>query len=140
MDGGHPGCEIRLLLLPSSMAGKSPAHKPHASSSSSAAAAAAVATGSTPLAGIARLVQAWNPDLPMTLSEPEGSMENGSPTRDNVVAKSKPAHKPPRSCSQCKEKDTPQWRTGPDGRLTLCNVCGLLYAKRKARLRKKMVC
>ncbi|KAG8682758.1 hypothetical protein FRC11_014437 [Ceratobasidium sp. 423] len=36
---------------------------------------------------------------------------------------------PPRSCHSCKISDTPEWRRGPDGRRTLCNACGLHYAK-----------
>ncbi|KAK1516947.1 GATA zinc finger [Colletotrichum costaricense] len=31
-------------------------------------------------------------------------------------------------CHSCQATSTPQWRDGPDGRWTLCNVCGLLYA------------
>ncbi|KAK1676945.1 hypothetical protein BDP55DRAFT_661104 [Colletotrichum godetiae] len=34
------------------------------------------------------------------------------------------------SCHMCQVTSTPQWRDGPDGRWTLCNVCGLLYAHR----------
>ncbi|KAJ6787848.1 hypothetical protein PWT90_08344 [Aphanocladium album] len=36
-------------------------------------------------------------------------------------------------CSVCATTTTPQWRTGPAGKRSLCNVCGLLYAKRRAR-------
>ncbi|KAF3811723.1 GATA zinc finger domain-containing protein 7 [Colletotrichum gloeosporioides] len=34
-------------------------------------------------------------------------------------------------CHKCRRTDTPQWRLGPDGPMTLCNVCGLMYAKRQ---------
>ncbi|CAI0648748.1 unnamed protein product [Colletotrichum noveboracense] len=34
-------------------------------------------------------------------------------------------------CHKCRRTDTPQWRLGPDGPMTLCNVCGLMYAKRR---------
>jgi len=33
-------------------------------------------------------------------------------------------------CHECHTKSTPQWRSGPEGPGTLCNVCGLLFAKR----------
>ncbi|OHE92484.1 GATA zinc finger [Colletotrichum orchidophilum] len=33
-------------------------------------------------------------------------------------------------CHVCQATSTPEWRDGPDGRWTLCNVCGLLYAHR----------
>lgn len=33
-------------------------------------------------------------------------------------------------CRDCRSIVTPKWRAGPHGPGTLCNVCGLLYAKR----------
>jgi hypothetical protein len=36
-------------------------------------------------------------------------------------------------CHKCEAVATPKWRSGPDGPFTLCNVCGLVYAKRKRR-------
>ncbi|EYB32713.1 hypothetical protein FG05_12472 [Fusarium graminearum] len=42
-------------------------------------------------------------------------------------------------CTSCFTKETPKWRQGPFGSHTLCNVCGLLYAKREARVRSVMV-
>ncbi|KAI9476132.1 MAG: hypothetical protein EXX96DRAFT_575891 [Benjaminiella poitrasii] len=32
-------------------------------------------------------------------------------------------------CHSCNTTDTPEWRRGPDGARTLCNACGLHYAK-----------
>ncbi|KIY64848.1 hypothetical protein CYLTODRAFT_445742 [Cylindrobasidium torrendii FP15055 ss-10] len=32
-------------------------------------------------------------------------------------------------CHSCNIKETPEWRRGPDGARTLCNACGLHYAK-----------
>ncbi|GMG33362.1 unnamed protein product [Ambrosiozyma monospora] len=32
-------------------------------------------------------------------------------------------------CLHCQSKETPEWRRGPDGERTLCNACGLFYAK-----------
>ncbi|KAK4171679.1 hypothetical protein QBC36DRAFT_339521 [Triangularia setosa] len=37
------------------------------------------------------------------------------------------------ACKKCGVMDSPRWRTGPSGPATLCNVCGLLYAKRIRR-------
>ncbi|KAG1048707.1 hypothetical protein G6F43_008924 [Rhizopus delemar] len=34
-------------------------------------------------------------------------------------------------CTECKTIDTPQWRRGPQGYRTLCNACGLRWAKQK---------
>ncbi|OAQ97801.1 hypothetical protein LLEC1_02555 [Akanthomyces lecanii] len=36
-------------------------------------------------------------------------------------------------CHRCSRLETPQWRPGPDGPRTLCNVCGLMYTKRQQR-------
>ncbi|KAK3362487.1 hypothetical protein B0T25DRAFT_575222 [Lasiosphaeria hispida] len=33
-------------------------------------------------------------------------------------------------CAECGIGDSPRWRHGPTGPLTLCNVCGLLFNKR----------
>jgi len=32
-------------------------------------------------------------------------------------------------CHSCHTRDTPEWRRGPDGCKSLCNACGLHYAK-----------
>ncbi|KAG8933115.1 hypothetical protein FRC02_012407 [Tulasnella sp. 418] len=36
---------------------------------------------------------------------------------------------PPGKCHSCNITETPEWRRGPDGARTLCNACGLHYAK-----------
>jgi Zn ribbon nucleic-acid-binding protein len=36
---------------------------------------------------------------------------------------------PPRRCHSCNRAETSEWRRGPDGARTLCNACGLHYAK-----------
>ncbi|TKY88431.1 hypothetical protein EX895_002783 [Sporisorium graminicola] len=41
----------------------------------------------------------------------------------------------PGSCQACGTTETPEWRRGPDGARTLCNACGLHYAK---LVRKRM--
>ncbi|KID74260.1 GATA-binding transcription factor, partial [Metarhizium brunneum ARSEF 3297] len=38
-------------------------------------------------------------------------------------------------CRTCLTDQTPKWRNGPAGPGTLCNVCGLIYAKRRGRIR-----
>lgn len=37
-------------------------------------------------------------------------------------------------CSQCGSKKTPEWRSGPTGSRTLCNACGLFFAKLTKKL------
>lgn len=41
---------------------------------------------------------------------------------------------PPHRCHSCKRTETPAWRRGPDGARTLCNACGLHYAKLTRKL------
>lgn len=36
-------------------------------------------------------------------------------------------------CRKCGTKETPIWRNGPAGDRTLCNVCGLIFAKRSQK-------
>ncbi|RCI12582.1 hypothetical protein L249_0109 [Ophiocordyceps polyrhachis-furcata BCC 54312] len=48
-------------------------------------------------------------------------------------------HRPPRNrnsrmkCHVCGISETPEWRCGPDGIGTLCNVCGLIFAKQQRK-------
>ncbi|KAK0616071.1 hypothetical protein B0T17DRAFT_510617 [Bombardia bombarda] len=48
---------------------------------------------------------------------------------------------PPGRCHSCNRIDTPEWRRGPDGARTLCNACGLHYAKleRKRQLESRSI-
>ncbi|CAG8901378.1 unnamed protein product [Penicillium egyptiacum] len=39
-------------------------------------------------------------------------------------------------CHSCNRSETPEWRRGPDGSRTLCNACGLHYAKLSRRTGK----
>ncbi|OJD15440.1 hypothetical protein AJ78_04315 [Emergomyces pasteurianus Ep9510] len=41
---------------------------------------------------------------------------------------------PPGRCHSCNRAETPEWRRGPDGARTLCNACGLHYAKLTRKL------
>ncbi|KAH8921560.1 hypothetical protein BT69DRAFT_1283107 [Atractiella rhizophila] len=42
-----------------------------------------------------------------------------------------------RSCSSCGATDSPEWRKGPSGDKSLCNACGLRFARAQARSKKK---
>ncbi|KAJ3049856.1 blue light receptor, partial [Rhizophlyctis rosea] len=39
-------------------------------------------------------------------------------------------------CRQCGTTRSPEWRKGPEGRKTLCNACGLAYAKERKKVGK----
>ncbi|KAI5797466.1 hypothetical protein DFH27DRAFT_612177 [Peziza echinospora] len=43
---------------------------------------------------------------------------------------------PPGRCHSCHRAETPEWRRGPDGARTLCNACGLHYAKLTRKMSK----
>ena len=38
-----------------------------------------------------------------------------------------------RQCADCQTSSTPQWRKGPGGRYTMCNRCGIAWAKNNFR-------
>ncbi|KAL2834871.1 hypothetical protein BDW59DRAFT_392 [Aspergillus cavernicola] len=46
---------------------------------------------------------------------------------------------PPGRCHSCNRAETPEWRRGPDGARTLCNACGLHYAKLTRKMGNKAV-
>ena len=52
--------------------------------------------------------------------------------------KRRPAHvdKSMLVCHFCGRKETPEWRKGPSGPATLCNACGLQWAKKQKALRR----
>ncbi|EFA75982.1 GATA-binding transcription factor [Heterostelium album PN500] len=39
-------------------------------------------------------------------------------------------------CAKCETTETPEWRRGPDGETSLCNACGLQYAKQMRKERE----
>ncbi|PWN41231.1 hypothetical protein IE81DRAFT_181495 [Ceraceosorus guamensis] len=61
--------------------------------------------------------------------EQEGAASRTSPT-SAVEDKDK-------KCGSCGVANSPEWRKGPTGEKTLCNACGLRYARSVTRLRKK---
>jgi len=59
----------------------------------------------------------------------------------NEVKKRRGRAAPPGRCHSCNRIDTPEWRRGPDGARTLCNACGLHYAKleRKRQMEQRSI-
>ncbi|KAG9098192.1 hypothetical protein FS749_004442 [Ceratobasidium sp. UAMH 11750] len=53
----------------------------------------------------------------------------GQAAQRKVKYKKRSRASPPGKCHSCEILDTPEWRRGPDGQRTLCNACGLHYAK-----------
>ncbi|KAL2758083.1 hypothetical protein ACRALDRAFT_2119163 [Sodiomyces alcalophilus JCM 7366] len=69
----------------------------------------------------------------------ENAKPNGYGTGE--VKKRRGRAAPPGRCHSCNRIDTPEWRRGPDGARTLCNACGLHYAKleRKRQLEARQI-
>jgi len=62
-----------------------------------------------------------------TTSSPEGVIGGGN---NNLKKRGrKPLDKQDLICYHCLTRVTPEWRRGPSGLHTLCNACGLKYAK-----------
>ncbi|ORE18776.1 hypothetical protein BCV71DRAFT_226745 [Rhizopus microsporus] len=53
--------------------------------------------------------------------------ESTSSSRQRKRVQKRPAFQG--RCHSCNISETPEWRRGPDGARTLCNACGLHYAK-----------
>ncbi|KAG5338125.1 GATA zinc finger domain-containing protein 10 [Termitomyces sp. T112] len=54
---------------------------------------------------------------------------SGSSTQPKSKYRKRSRATPPGKCHSCNIRETPEWRRGPDGARTLCNACGLHYAK-----------
>ena len=50
-----------------------------------------------------------------------------------IAPQQSPMATPARHCTSCGTVTTPEWHKGPQGPGTLCNACGLIYAKMKKR-------
>ncbi|KIY43915.1 hypothetical protein FISHEDRAFT_62140 [Fistulina hepatica ATCC 64428] len=74
-------------------------------------------------------------DMALIRSKRSGAMANSSNSEAAEDGSSKKYRKrsqrvgPPGQCHSCNIRETPEWRRGPDGARTLCNACGLHYAK-----------
>ncbi|KAF8952566.1 hypothetical protein BGZ46_003439 [Entomortierella lignicola] len=67
-----------------------------------------------------------------------GGSEKGDGQHQKYRKRAKRTH-PPGRCLSCDSSDTPEWRRGPDGARTLCNACGLHYAKLVKRQNQKLL-
>ncbi|EPQ52789.1 hypothetical protein GLOTRDRAFT_140412 [Gloeophyllum trabeum ATCC 11539] len=57
------------------------------------------------------------------------SAGSGMPGQGKSKYRKRSRATPPGKCHSCNIRETPEWRRGPDGARTLCNACGLHYAK-----------
>ncbi|MCJ1317051.1 hypothetical protein MMC15_002372 [Xylographa vitiligo] len=63
--------------------------------------------------------------------------EGGGGFAGDAAKKRRGRHAPPGRCHSCNRAETPEWRRGPDGARTLCNACGLHYAKLTRKMGSK---
>lgn len=68
-----------------------------------------------------------NDPRPAPAAEQINEDDGADPSSDTKKRRGRAA--PPGRCHSCQRAETPEWRRGPDGARTLCNACGLHYAK-----------
>ncbi|XP_006459254.1 hypothetical protein AGABI2DRAFT_177253 [Agaricus bisporus var. bisporus H97] len=70
-------------------------------------------------------------DMEMIRSKRASSTAGANTTAGQTKSKYRKRSRatPPGKCHSCNIRETPEWRRGPDGARTLCNACGLHYAK-----------
>ncbi|CAE6434381.1 unnamed protein product [Rhizoctonia solani] len=64
-----------------------------------------------------------------TDAQPDRPKKRSRPTRAHPSS--------PRVCTTCSRTDSPEWRRGPHGPKTLCNACGLKWAKASGAGRRR---
>ncbi|UZJ52792.1 hypothetical protein CBS101457_002112 [Exobasidium rhododendri] len=71
------------------------------------------------------------PPMNALASSSSSSMLSNAPAGSNLPPKRvrKRRDEADQSCLSCSATETPEWRKGPTGPRTLCNACGLLFAK-----------
>jgi len=74
---------------------------------------------------IVRSLKRW---MDITIQERQKTLQEEQLLESSKYKKRSRAAGPGR-CHSCNIAETPEWRRGPDGARTLCNACGLHYAK-----------
>ncbi|KAI9295393.1 hypothetical protein K502DRAFT_324360 [Neoconidiobolus thromboides FSU 785] len=73
-----------------------------------------------------------NKQLPPTMNAPSIDA-----TKKIKKTKRQRAEEETHVCTDCGTVDSPEWRKGPQGPKTLCNACGLRYAKKNKKILKE---
>lgn len=68
-------------------------------------------------------------DMEIIRSKRATSSGTSTPGQQKTKYRKRSRATPPGKCHSCNIRETPEWRRGPDGARTLCNACGLHYAK-----------
>ncbi|KAJ9479750.1 hypothetical protein PHBOTO_003256 [Pseudozyma hubeiensis] len=91
------------------------------------------------------------PSTPTNTARPAAERKSSTPVQKganghaNGVSPASPAAEPTgdyapgsdKACTGCGKVNSPEWRRGPSGHKTLCNACGLRYARSLTRRKKK---
>ena len=116
---------LAALANPSLMYTNAPAKSPATPAASAAAAA--------------RPVSERNTSTPIQKPATGRSNHAASPSPAAVssATSGSPGASPNKACTGCGKINSPEWRRGPSGHKTLCNACGLRYARSLTRRKKK---
>ncbi|KAI0649005.1 hypothetical protein C8Q79DRAFT_904590 [Trametes meyenii] len=68
-------------------------------------------------------------DMAIIRNKRQSSTGGAQPGQQKNKYRKRSRATPPGKCHSCNIRETPEWRRGPDGARTLCNACGLHYAK-----------
>ncbi|OJT02478.1 hypothetical protein TRAPUB_7045 [Trametes pubescens] len=68
-------------------------------------------------------------DMQIIRNKRQSSAGGAQPGQQKNKYRKRSRATPPGKCHSCNIRETPEWRRGPDGARTLCNACGLHYAK-----------
>ncbi|KAI0707253.1 hypothetical protein C8Q76DRAFT_148036 [Earliella scabrosa] len=68
-------------------------------------------------------------DMQIIRNKRQSSNGGAAPGQQKNKYRKRSRATPPGKCHSCNIRETPEWRRGPDGARTLCNACGLHYAK-----------
>ena len=84
--------------------------------------------------------QGDHPEIIETSQPPVQVLSHASRDGTNSVHVKKTERKVarPGRCHQCARVESPEWRRGPCGLRSLCNACGLHYAKRERKKRESV--
>ncbi|WFD01260.1 hypothetical protein MYAM1_004022 [Malassezia yamatoensis] len=82
-------------------------------------------TDSTRMSGVASKKRA----VPSTFLDPIHNKDSAPKSSKTSRSSYRTNHSANHVCQVCQATATPEWRKGPSGPRTLCNACGLLYAK-----------
>ncbi|CBQ70334.1 conserved hypothetical protein [Sporisorium reilianum SRZ2] len=102
-------------------------------------------TPATPATPASTTTAAARPGAERTPSTPAHKAANGrahhvaspSPATASSATGGSPGASPNKACTGCGKINSPEWRRGPSGHKTLCNACGLRYARSLTRRKKK---